>query len=71
MTRDLGHESVEACQRAITSDEFGEWIAFYALEVEANRDASGEEPEPDQDQLGSKLQQWAEMHNARLAAKGK
>lgn len=49
------------CQQATSSDEFVEWIAFWAIEAEA---MSGEEREPTRDELGQKIFAWAQKHNA-------
>ncbi len=50
------------CQQTVGSDEFVEWIAFWAIEAEA---MSGDgEREPTQDELGQKIFAWAQKHNA-------
>lgn len=54
--------SVRQVQREVSSAEFSEWIAYYAIEAELN----GAEHEPSPDELGSKLRGWAEGHNARV-----
>jgi hypothetical protein len=58
---------VEACQRAVSSREFTEWIAFWKLEAE--RSGAESERPPTQEELGAKIQAWAAAHNARETAK--
>lgn len=58
--------TVGQAQRAVSSAEFAEWIAFYIVEGEMSG-VIEHEPTPE-DQF-FKLQAWAAVHNAKLAAK--
>jgi len=47
--------SLRQCQREVSSREFAEWLAFYAL------DAEEQDPDrpPSREELGRKLEAWA------------
>lgn len=53
----------------MTSDEFVEWVAFWAIEAD---EMSGEtQREPNRDELGQKIFAWAQKHNAAYYASRK
>lgn len=53
---------MKACQRAVSSSEFAEWLGFWHVEAEGS-----EEREPTPDELGEKLAAWAAGQNAKAA----
>ncbi len=52
--------SVRRCQREVSAAEFGEWLAYWQLEAEAERPQ-----EPTDEEFAAKMDAWAARMNAR------
>jgi hypothetical protein len=50
--------SVRRCQQEVSSAEFGEWLAYWQLEAEA------EKAEPTEEEFDAKMTAWAARVNA-------
>lgn len=53
--------SVRRAQSEVSSAEFGEWIAYYAMEARAN----DPDREPTTDELSAKFAAFADQHRGR------
>lgn len=55
---------MKACQAAVDSVEFSEWIAFWGMEAEANAQPGESTRTPTREELTAKIHAWRTKHNA-------